>query len=357
MGMEGKEEEGGSGGESGVTGHERSTIHHRNLEVRVDLKEIARPVQHHLDSFEKVFRESIRSKVGLVDLVTKYIIRTKGKRVRPILVMLSADLCGGVGEKTFRGATLVEILHTATLIHDDVVDEADTRRGFASINATWKNKIAVLMGDYLLSRGLLLSLEHDDFPFLKITSTSVRRMSEGEIHQIQKSRKLDMDEETYLRIIGDKTASLLSTCCEIGATSATDDPERRRLMREYGENVGMAFQIRDDILDFTGRRSITGKPTGLDLSEKKLTLPLIHALKNAPHGESKEILSTIRNGGKKINVQRVVDFVQNYGGITYAESRAREFATAAAGKLSTFPESASKASLLGFASFVIDRDK
>jgi len=354
MGVERKEESGR--GESGVE-DERKPFHDLFPKVRVDLKEIARPVQPHLDSFEKVFRESIRSKVGLVDLVTKYIIRTKGKRVRPILVMLSADVCGGIGEKTYRGATLVEILHTATLIHDDVVDEADTRRGFASINAMWKNKIAVLMGDYLLSRGLLLSLENDDFPFLKITSTSVRRMSEGEIHQIQKSRKLDMDEETYLRIIGDKTASLLSTCCEIGATSATEDPDWRRLLREYGENVGMAFQIRDDILDFTGRRSITGKPSGLDLSEKKLTLPLIHALKNAPRGESKEVLSTIRDGGKKMNVRRVVEFVQQYGGISYAESRAREFAAAAVGNLSAFPESASKASLLGFASFVIDRDK
>ena len=216
---------------------------------------IVSPIQHHLDIFDQVFRESIRSQIGLVDLVTKYIVRQKGKKVRPILVLLSAELCGGVNERSYRGATLVEILHTATLIHDDVVDDADTRRGLASINAVWKNKIAVLMGDYLLSRGLLLSLENDDFRFLKITSTAVRRMSEGELHQIQKSRKLDMDEETYLRIIGDKTASLLSTCCEIGATSATDDAEPPPLMREYGEKVGLAFQIRDDILDYIGRQS------------------------------------------------------------------------------------------------------
>jgi octaprenyl-diphosphate synthase len=323
----------------------------------VDLKTIAQPVQHHLESFEKVFRESVRSRIGLVDLVAKYIIKTKGKRVRPILVMLSAGVCGGVTEKTYRGATLVEILHTATLIHDDVVDEADTRRGFASINAVWKNKIAVLMGDYLLSRGLLLSLEHDDFAFLKITSTSVRRMSEGELHQIQKSRKLDMDEATYLSIIGDKTASLLSTCCEVGATSATSDPEWHHRLRDYGEFVGLAFQIRDDILDFTGRRSITGKPTGLDLTEKKLTLPLIHALREAPRTEAKEILSTIRDGGRKVKVGRVLEFVQSYQGIEYASRRAREFSTRAVDLLTPFPESPSKTALIGFASFVVEREK
>jgi len=321
------------------------------------LEQIAQPIQPHLEEFEKVFRDSIRSRIGLVDLVTKYLIRTKGKRIRPILVMLSAELCGGVSPRTHRGATLVEILHTATLIHDDVVDDADTRRGFASINAVWKNKIAVLMGDYLLSRGLLLSLENDDFQFLKITSTSVRRMSEGELHQIQRSRKLDMDEESYLRIIGDKTASLLSTCCEIGASSVTDDPDKHRLLREYGENLGLAFQIRDDILDYTGRRSITGKPTALDLTERKLTMPLIYALHKAPKAEGKEILSTIRDGGKKVKVQKVVSFVESYGGITYAEKRAREFSAAAVQNLSAFPDSIARRSLTSLADFVVGRQK
>ncbi len=321
------------------------------------LKEIASPIQHHLDRFDGLFAQAIRSKVGLVDLVTKYIIRRKGKRVRPILVLLSAELCGGVNEKSFRGATLVEILHTATLIHDDVVDDADTRRGFASINAVWKNKIAVLMGDYLLSKGLLLSLEHDDFIFLKITSTAVRRMSEGEIHQIQKSRQLDMDEATYLQIIGDKTASLLATCTEIGAASATPDAEQRRLLREYGENVGLAFQIRDDLLDYIGRKSITGKPTGLDLSEKKLTLPLIHAFTVAPKKEGKEILGLIKNGKKKGHAKRVLEFVEEFGGITYAARRARDFSAHAKEKLAPFPDSASKQALLDFADFVVERNK
>lgn len=322
-----------------------------------DLADISRPIQQHLGPFDEVFRRSIRSNIGLVDLVTRYILHQKGKKVRPLLVLLTADLCGGVTEKSYRGATLVEILHTATLIHDDVVDDADTRRGLASINAVWKNKIAVLMGDYLLSKGLLLSLEHDDYLFLKTTSTAVKRMSEGELHQIQKSRKLDMDEETYLRIIGDKTASLISTCCEIGAASATDDPEKQRLMREYGENVGIAFQIRDDLLDYIGRKSITGKPTGLDLSEKKLTLPLIHAIRQAPAGEGKEILGMIKSGGKKMNVRRVVDFVTAHGGIDYAAARAVYYAGRAKETLDCFPDSPSKESLVAFADFVVERNK
>jgi octaprenyl-diphosphate synthase len=323
----------------------------------VKLTEITQPVQKQLETFEEIFKDSMRSKVGLVDLVARYIIRQKGKRVRPILVLLCAEVCGGITEKTYRGATLVEILHTATLVHDDVIDRSDTRRGIASINAVWKNKIAVLMGDYLLARGLLLSLDHDDFRFLKITSTSVRRMSEGEIHQIQRSRKLNLNEEDYLGIIGDKTASLISTCCEIGAASVSEDPEKARLLRNYGENVGLAFQIRDDMLDYTGRKSITGKPTGLDLSEKKLTLPLIHAFTKASRGEKSEILSMIKNGGKKMKVTRVVEFVRVHGGLEYAAEQARHYAARATEQLAQFPDSPSKRSLEDFASFVVIREK
>jgi octaprenyl-diphosphate synthase len=329
----------------------------KEARVTAQLDEIAAPVNGHLSAFDKVFREALRSRVGLVELVTRYIVRRKGKRVRPILVLLSAELAGGVNERSFRGATLVEILHTATLVHDDVVDDADTRRGFPSINAIWKNKIAVLMGDYLLSRGLLLSLENDDFQFLKITSDAVRRMSEGELHQIQRSRKLDMDEESYLRIIGDKTASLLSTCCEIGATSASKDPAVWQKLREYGELVGMAFQIRDDLLDYVGRKSITGKPTGLDLSEKKLTLPLIHALAQSPSRERKEILGLIKNGGKKIPARKILDFVERYGGLAYADDRARGYARKAGDAIAEFPECRSKHALLQFAEFVVSREK
>jgi octaprenyl-diphosphate synthase len=323
----------------------------------VDLKEITLPIHEHLDAFSRVFRESLRSRVGLVELVTKYLVRQKGKRVRPVLVLLSAEVCGGINEKSYRGATLVEILHTATLVHDDVVDDADTRRGFPSINAVWKNKIAVLMGDYLLSRGLLLSLENDDVDLLRITSTAVRRMSEGEIHQIQRSRKLDMDEASYMKIIGDKTASLLATCCEIGAASATTDPEKRQRLRDYGEHVGLAFQIRDDVLDYIGRKSITGKPTGLDLSEKKLTLPLIHALRKASVKDGKEILGMIKNGGKRMNVRRVIEFVTEHGGLDYAAQRAEYHAGVARDLLAPFDDRPAKQSLLGFAEFASTRDK
>lgn len=321
------------------------------------LKEISAPVRHHLTVFQEVFRNAIRSRIGLVDLVTRYLVRQKGKQVRPILVLLSADLCGGVNESSYRAASLVEILHTATLVHDDVIDDADTRRGIASINAVWKNKVAVLMGDYLLARGLLLSLDNNDVAFLKITSTAVRRMSEGELHQIQKSRKLDMDEETYLTIIGDKTASLLSTCCEIGAASATRNPEQLRHMREYGELVGLAFQIRDDLLDYVGRRSITGKPTGLDLSERKLTLPLIHAIRQAPRAEGKDILTMVKNGGKKVDVRGIVEFVERHGGLSYAARKAAEFAEHAKDLLAVFPDSAARQSLMAFADFVVQREK
>lgn len=323
----------------------------------MELQHIIHPIEQHLKIFDRHFREAIRSRIGLVDLVTRYIIRQKGKRIRPVLVLLSAELSGGITEGSYRGAALVEILHTATLVHDDVVDSADTRRGLASINAIWKNKIAVLMGDYLLARGLLLSLDHDDFRFLKITSTAVRRMSEGELDQIARARKLDMDEPGYLRIIGDKTASLLSTCCEIGAASATADPECHRRLREYGELIGLAFQIRDDILDYTGRKSITGKPTGLDLSEKKLTLPLIHSLSVAPKAEGKAILGMIRNGGKKVDVRAVAAFVNRYDGITYATERARAFAREAQALIAGFPDSPARAALHALADFMVEREK
>jgi octaprenyl-diphosphate synthase len=316
---------------------------------------IKEPVREELKAFDRFFREAMRSQVGLVDVIARYIIRQKGKRVRPLLVLLSAKACGSINESTYRAATLVEILHTATLVHDDVVDDADTRRGLASINAVWKNKVAVLMGDYLLSRGLLISLEHDDYYFLHSTSNAVKRMSEGELLQIQKSRQLNLDEQTYLRIIGDKTASLFSTCTDIGAASATDDANRRASMKEFGENVGMAFQIRDDLLDYEGRKSIIGKPTGIDLKEKKLTLPLIYALNNGPRKESRRALRVVKNGAKSRDIEWVVDFVKANGGIEYATSKARQYAALARANLADFSESPAKSSLLQFVDFVMER--
>jgi octaprenyl-diphosphate synthase len=321
------------------------------------LRELTAPVGAELDIFDDRLREAMKSKVAFVDLIVRYVVRQKGKRIRPALVLLSAEACGGVNESTFRGASLVEILHTATLIHDDVVDDADTRRGIASINAVWKNKIAVLMGDYMLAKGLLLSIDNGDFKFLKITADAVRRMSEAEILQIAKSRDLDLDEPTYLRIISDKTASLLSTCCQIGASSASDDPGRQEMMRAYGENIGMVFQIRDDLLDYTGRKSITGKPTGIDIKEKKLTLPLIHSLAKAPKAEARKIISLVKNGASGKDIQRIVDFVEGHGGIEYAQKRAEEYSARALASIDPLPPSPAKESLRNFIGYMMDRAK
>jgi len=317
---------------------------------------IREPIDEELKIFNKFFKEAMRSKVGLIDLIARYLVRQKGKRVRPILVLLSAKACGEVNEKTYRAATLVEILHTATLVHDDVVDDADTRRGLASINAVWKNKVAVLMGDYLLSRGLLLSLEHQDYYFLHSTSNAVKRMSEGELLQIQKSRQLNIDEETYYRIIADKTASLLSTCTDIGAASATEDPGKRQLMRQYGEHVGMAFQIRDDLLDYLGHRSVIGKPTGIDVKEKKLTLPIIHALTAADRGDARKALKIVKNGASRKEVDWIVNFARANGGIDYALAKAEEYAALAKADLAGLPYSPAKESLLNFVEFVTSRE-
>ncbi len=320
------------------------------------LDSIKRPVEEELKEFARFFRDAMRSRVGLIDLIARYIVRQKGKRVRPILVFLSAKACGEVNESTYRAATLVEILHTATLIHDDVVDDADTRRGFASINAVWKNKVAVLMGDYLLSRGLLLSLESKDYYFLHSTSNAVKRMSEGELLQIQKSRQLNIDEETYLKIISDKTASLLSTCTEIGAASTTEDLGRRQQMRAFGEHVGIAFQIRDDLLDYLGRRSVIGKPTGIDLKEKKLTLPLIYALHKGSKSDAKQALRIVKNGAKAKDVAWVIDFVKSMGGIDYAVNKALYHSDLARADLATLQDSESKEALLEFVDFVMERE-
>jgi len=321
------------------------------------LLEIIEPIKQELEVFDDQFRDAMHSKVAFVDMVARYIVKQKGKRIRPALVLLSAKACGEINASTYRGASLVEILHTATLIHDDVVDDADTRRDFPSINAIWKKKIAVLMGDYMLAKGLLLSLDNNDFQFLKITSDAVRRMSEAEILQIKKSKDLDIDEPTYLKIISDKTASLFATCCEIGATSAIPDEKIHQSMRTYGENLGMVFQIRDDLLDYTGRKSITGKPTGLDVKEKKLTLPLIHSLSKAPRNQSKEIIHIIKDGRKKKNLQQVVEFAHKFGGIEYTIKKAEQYSAIALDALEPLSPSTAKDSLIQFVEFVMERSK
>jgi octaprenyl-diphosphate synthase len=320
-----------------------------------ELKKISQLIQPELDAFKVEFRNSIRSKVALVDLVSKYILRQKGKKIRPILVLLSAKLCGEVNRRTYVAATLVEMLHTATLIHDDVVDDAQTRRGLASINAVWKNKIAVLMGDYMLSRGLLLALENDECGFLKITSRAVKRMSEGELLQIQKNRKFDVNEETYFKIISDKTASLITACCELGAASSSGNKNDVQLMSEFGENIGIAFQLRDDILDYVGKKKIMGKSSGSDLKEKKFTLPLIHALQNSAKKESKEIISLVKNGSYSKSRSIVLDFIKEYNGLEYSISKTREYCLTAKNKINNFKNSETKETLISFADFIGER--
>ena len=323
--------------------------------INKSFAEITRPIEDELSKFHELFKHSLKSKVTLLELVTRYILKQKGKKIRPILVLLSSDLCGGISERSYRGATLVELLHTATLVHDDVVDNAETRRNFPSINAVWKNKIAVLMGDYLLARGLMLAVDGNDFDFLRVITNTVKRMSEGELLQISKTRKLDIDEETYFRIISDKTASLLSTCCEIGARASSDDEKKITAMKEFGENLGIAFQIRDDILDFIGTKIIFGKSLGADIKEKKITLPLIYALKNAPHEESKKIINLLKSKERKTKVDEVIKFVKIYEGIDYAEKVALEYSKAALAKLELFQISESRLSLEELVSFVVER--
>lgn len=323
--------------------------------IKKSLSEITRPIDGELSKFNELFKQSLKSKVALVDLIARFVLKQKGKKIRPLLVLLSSQVCGGITERSYRGATLVELLHTATLVHDDVVDNAETRRGFPSINAVWKNKIAVLMGDYLLARGLMLAVDGGDFDFLRTITNTVKRMSEGELLQISKTRKLDNDEETYFRIISDKTASLLSTCCEVGARASTNDEEKVKAMKDFGENLGIAFQIRDDILDFVGSKKIIGKPLGGDIKEKKITLPLLYALKQAPQDESKKIIKEIKSGEKKVNVQVVIDFVKMYKGIDYAEKISFEYSNKALENLRLFQNSESRTALEALVSFVVER--
>lgn len=322
---------------------------------KINLKEISKPIQSELDNFNDLFKSVMRSNVGLVDLVARYIIRQKGKKIRPLLVLLSAKLAGGITERTYRGAVLVELLHTATLIHDDVVDNADKRRGMWSINALFKNKVAVLMGDYLLSRGLMIAVEGKDYDFLGVITNAVKRMSEGELLQIQKTRKLDIDEQTYFKVISDKTASLLETCCAIGAMSATENNDEINALKNFGHALGMSFQIRDDILDYEGKSNIIGKPVGGDIKEKKITLPLIYSLNKVSNSHALKIKKIIKNGKDKSKVSDVIKFVEENKGIDYALSVSRNFSEEAKKSLSIFSDSPTKIALESLIEFVVER--
>jgi len=325
------------------------------------LSNILSPVKHEAGEFNRRFKRSMLSTVPLVNLIAKYLVRTKGKQIRPMLVLLSAQACGGVTDATYRAAMLVELLHTATLVHDDVIDEADTRRGLASIRALWRNKAGVLMGDYLLAKGLLLTVETNEYHFLEITSTAVRRMSEGELYQLQKSRQLNIDESSYFRLIADKTASLLATCCEIGAASVLPKGEnatQREMLRTYGEAIGIAFQIRDDLFDYEKSSGIIGKPVGNDLKDKKLTLPLIHSLSTLDPKEERRIRALIKSGKASEGERRLImNLVEATGGLTYARNKAQEYSEAARKVIESLPDSAAKKSLIDFSYFVIEREK
>ncbi len=323
---------------------------------RVDLGSLQEPVEEDLGRFKTYFREAMRTRVTLLDTVIRYLLARKGKQLRPLLVLLSARACGGIGDTTYRGAALVELLHTATLVHDDVVDDADRRRGFFSINALWKNKVAVLLGDFLLSRGLLLALDAKDYRLLHTVSDAVRRMSEGELLQIEKARHLDIDEDTYFRIISDKTASLLSACTTCGAVSATDDEDTIRRMHAFGEKLGIAFQIRDDLFDF-GVDDV-GKPLGIDLQEKKLTLPLIHALREAAPSDRRAAMRIVRKDRKsREDIRFVSAFVHSAGGIAYARDRMMRHADEAFDLLAPLPDSDAKEALADLVAFTVTRSR
>lgn len=324
--------------------------------MSLNLKEIQAPIAQEMLEFEKKFRDSMKSKVLLLDRIMTYIVKRKGKQMRPMFVFLSAGVAEGINESTYRGAALIELLHTATLVHDDVVDDAHYRRGFFSINALWKNKIAVLVGDYLLSRGLLLSIEYGDHELLKIVSNAVREMSEGELLQMEKARKLDIDEEVYYDIIRQKTASLIASCCAVGASSSGANLATFEQMKLFGEKVGMAFQIKDDLFDY-GTVEI-GKPLGIDIKEKKMTLPLIYALRNASWIEKKKIIFIIKNQSHKSKkVQEVIAFVKASGGIEYAQGIMEKFYNEALEILGTFNDSTYKNSLRDLVQFTIMREK
>jgi len=311
-------------------------------------------ISKELALFEVHFREAMKSRVALLDRIMQYIVRRKGKQLRPMFVLLSAKLGGEINDASYRAASLVELLHTATLVHDDVVDEASERRGFFSINALWKNKIAVLVGDYLLSKGLLLSLDNKDHRVLQLLSTAVRLMSEGELLQLEKSRKLNLDEKIYYEIIGGKTASLLASSCAAGASTTFENDDAIEKMRQFGEKVGMAFQIKDDLFDYSSEA--IGKPTGNDIKEKKLTLPLIYTLNNCDAALRKKIIYIIKNQNtQKDKVDFVLNAVENFGGITYATNKMFAYRDEALAILHSFPASEVREALEELVRYTTDR--
>jgi len=322
------------------------------------VSQIKSPIEDEMELFEKKFSSAMSSQVSLLSRITHYVVNRKGKQMRPMFVFLIAKMCneGAVNERTYRGASVIELIHTATLVHDDVVDDSNRRRGFFSINALWKNKIAVLVGDYLLSKGLLLSIDNDDFDLLKIISVAVREMSEGELLQIEKARRLDITEEIYFEIIRQKTATLIAACCAMGAKSVNAPDDEVENLRKFGELIGIAFQIKDDLFDYGDDK--IGKPIGIDIKEKKMTLPLIHALNNATSKEKTWLINSVKNHNlDKKRVKEVIAFVKDNGGLEYATTQMKSHQQDALQLLQKYPDSAYKESLVLMVNYVIDRKK
>lgn len=321
------------------------------------IKDIRQPIAPHLKEFNKVYRASVKSNTPLLDIIMRYILNSKGKQLRPMIVIYSAGVVGEINTTTYRAATLIELLHTATLVHDDVVDDSYERRGKFSINAIWRNKVSVLAGDFLLSRGMLLAVENKDYQILEIVSRAVKQMSEGELLQIEKARKLDITEDVYFDIIKRKTASLLASCFAAGAISAGANDDTVKKMYEIGENLGMAFQIKDDLLDF-GEGNDIGKPTGIDIKEKKMTLPLIYLLNNSTTREKRKLINIVKNHSQdKQKVDWLIKRVISSGGIDYAKKIMNGFEQDALNLLSSFPENNSQKMLKEIVRFTIDRKK
>ncbi len=321
-------------------------------------EQIKHPIQQEMALFEQKFHKAMHSNVALLNRITYYIVNRKGKQMRPMFVFLTAKMVsnGSINERTYRGAAVIELIHTATLVHDDVVDDSNQRRGFFSINALWKNKIAVLVGDYLLSKGLLLSIDNNDFDLLKIISVAVREMSEGELLQIEKARRLDITETIYFEIIRKKTATLIAACCALGAKSMIDNEIEVENMRKFGELIGTAFQIKDDMFDYTDEA--IGKPTGIDIKEQKMTLPLIHVLNNCNTNDKNWLINSIKNHNKdKKRVKEVIAFVIKNNGLAYAEQKMIEFQTEALTLLAHYPDSEFKKALILMVNYVIERRK
>jgi octaprenyl-diphosphate synthase len=321
------------------------------------LTEIKRPVETEMTEFEVYFSKTMRSDIPLLNIILNYILRRKGKQMRPLLVFLTAKLNGEIVESTYIAATCIELLHSASLVHDDVVDDAHERRGSLSINALWNSKIAVLLGDYLLSTGMHICVEKSRYDMLEIISEAVKSMAEGELLQLQKARKLNIKEEDYYKIIISKTAALLSACTACGAKSVSEDPETIQLMKDFGENIGIAFQIRDDILDYEGT-GLTGKTVGNDIKEKKITLPLIHALEQSANSKKRHILNIVKNKKKtRAEIGEVISFVIDYGGLEYAEVKMNQYRDKALAILDSYPDSEVKESLREFVNYTTSRKK